>query len=107
MAEQPIPLGYQTQESMFVCNKCAFEQYGVVGDTYKLINHQTLWDESGEDLYGIYSWDADDPHGITCDSCDDIIDDGWCERVNVGSGNGYCQDCFDAAMPSEMEDIDG
>lgn len=98
-----IPLGYQTQESMFVCNTCSFEQYGVVGNPISVSTHQTLWDEAGEDLTAIYSWDVDNPHGIVCDSCDDTIDEGWCERVNKGNGNGYCEDCYDAAE-AEGED---
>ena len=101
-----IPLGYQTPESEIFCNPCAFEHYGVVGNPLSLSTHQTLWDQAGDEFYSIYSWDADNPHGIVCDNCDDTVDEGWCERVNKGNGNGYCEDCYDAAEP-EGEEYDG
>ena len=68
-----IPLGYQTPESEVFCNSCAFEHYGVVGNPLSLSTHQTLWDQAGDEFYSIYSWDADNPHGIVCDSCADTI----------------------------------
>ena len=96
MAEH-IPIGYQSEDPEYFCIACAFEHYGVVGNPLSLSTHQTLWHEAGDGLYAIYSWDADKPHGITCDQCDDAIDEGWCERVNKGNGNGYCEDCYDTA----------
>lgn len=105
MAEH-IPLGYQSPEGEMHCNECAFNRYGIRGNPFSISTHQTLWDIEDYEGYAIYSWDADDPHGIECSTCDNIIDEGWCERVNKGNGNGYCEDCYDAAE-QEGEDYDG
>jgi hypothetical protein len=100
-----VPIGYQSQDPEFFCNPCAFQHWGVVGNPYSLSSHQTLWHIAGDGFYGIYSWDVDSPHGIVCDQCTDVIDGGWCESVDKGNGNGYCEDCYDTAVP-EREDID-